>query len=220
MMCHLEKVTAWGNLQLEFVHLCILYRTVWSSNLLCMRNIQNKKSHRCQYSRAQPCNNVITSDTLPLWLQHTLYIYSIAKRPEPCCSVKELNPCLMENRKQWQYVGGKEDIIIRLSNQKGSSSCKRFLVLVTISLYIILHKGVHQENFSLHFFKRQRFFKYLFTKHIKEIPTNHQPLSHNTQIHSLKLKESPPPVALQPNAGYGLLILEVSRSHTMTHHSR
>ena len=29
-----------------------------------------------------------------------------------------------------------------------------------------------------------------------------------------------PPVALRPNAGHGLLILEVSRSHTMTHHSR
>jgi hypothetical protein len=27
-------------------------------------------------------------------------------------------------------------------------------------------------------------------------------------------------VALRPNAGHGLLILEVSRSHTMTHHSR
>ena len=27
-------------------------------------------------------------------------------------------------------------------------------------------------------------------------------------------------VALQPNAGHGLLILEVSRSHTATHHSR
>jgi hypothetical protein len=25
-------------------------------------------------------------------------------------------------------------------------------------------------------------------------------------------------VALRPNAGHGLLILEVSRSHTMTHH--
>ena len=31
--------------------------------------------------------------------------------------------------------------------------------------------------------------------------------------------ESPPP-ALRPNAGHGLLILEVSRSHTMTHHRR
>ena len=29
----------------------------------------------------------------------------------------------------------------------------------------------------------------------------------------------PPPVALQSNADHGLLILEVSRSHTMTHHS-
>jgi hypothetical protein len=29
-----------------------------------------------------------------------------------------------------------------------------------------------------------------------------------------------PPVALQPNAGHGLLILEVSGSHTTTHHSR
>jgi len=28
------------------------------------------------------------------------------------------------------------------------------------------------------------------------------------------------PVALRPNAGHGLLILEVSRSHTTTHHSR
>ena len=28
------------------------------------------------------------------------------------------------------------------------------------------------------------------------------------------------PVALQPNAGHGLLLLEVSRSHTTTHHSR
>jgi hypothetical protein len=27
-------------------------------------------------------------------------------------------------------------------------------------------------------------------------------------------------VALQPNAGHGLLILDVSRSHTTTHHSR
>ena len=27
-------------------------------------------------------------------------------------------------------------------------------------------------------------------------------------------------VALQPNAGHDLLILEVSRSHTTTHHSR
>ena len=27
-----------------------------------------------------------------------------------------------------------------------------------------------------------------------------------------------PPVALRPNAGHGLLILEVSRSHTATHH--
>jgi hypothetical protein len=27
-------------------------------------------------------------------------------------------------------------------------------------------------------------------------------------------------VALQPNAGHGLLILEVSRLHTTTHHSR
>ena len=31
---------------------------------------------------------------------------------------------------------------------------------------------------------------------------------------------SPPPVALRPNAGRGLLMLEVSRSHTTTHHSR
>jgi len=30
----------------------------------------------------------------------------------------------------------------------------------------------------------------------------------------------PPFVALQPNAGYGLLILEVSRSYKTTHHSR
>ena len=30
----------------------------------------------------------------------------------------------------------------------------------------------------------------------------------------------PPPGALRPSAGHGLLILEVSRSHTMTHHSR
>jgi len=29
-----------------------------------------------------------------------------------------------------------------------------------------------------------------------------------------------PPVALRPNAGHALLILEVSRSHTTTHHSR
>jgi len=29
-----------------------------------------------------------------------------------------------------------------------------------------------------------------------------------------------PPVALRPNAGHGLLILEVSRSHITTHHSR
>jgi hypothetical protein len=28
------------------------------------------------------------------------------------------------------------------------------------------------------------------------------------------------PVALRPNAGHGLLILEVYRSHTTTHHSR
>jgi len=28
------------------------------------------------------------------------------------------------------------------------------------------------------------------------------------------------PVALRPNEGHGLLILEVSRSHTTTHHSR
>jgi len=28
------------------------------------------------------------------------------------------------------------------------------------------------------------------------------------------------PVALRPNAGHGLLILEVSISHTTTHHSR
>jgi hypothetical protein len=27
-------------------------------------------------------------------------------------------------------------------------------------------------------------------------------------------------VALRPNAGHGLLILQVSRSHTTTHHSR
>jgi len=27
-------------------------------------------------------------------------------------------------------------------------------------------------------------------------------------------------VVLRPNAGHGLLILEVSRSHTTTHHSR
>ena len=154
-----------------------------------MRNIENKKSHRCQYSRAQPCNNVITSGTLLLWLQHTPYIYSIAKCPEPCCSVKELNPCLMENRKQWQYVGEEEDIIIRLSNHKGSLSCKRILVLVTISLSITLHKGMHQENFNLHLFKRQRFIKYFVTKQTKEIPTNLQLLSHNTKIHSLKLKE-------------------------------
>jgi len=30
----------------------------------------------------------------------------------------------------------------------------------------------------------------------------------------------PTPVALRPNVGHGLLILEVSRSHTTTHHSR
>jgi hypothetical protein len=29
-----------------------------------------------------------------------------------------------------------------------------------------------------------------------------------------------PPVALRPNAGHGLLILEVSRSHTTTHYNR
>jgi len=29
-----------------------------------------------------------------------------------------------------------------------------------------------------------------------------------------------PPVALRPNAGHGLLILDVSRSHTTTHYSR
>ena len=40
---------------------------------------------------------------------------------------------------------------------------------------------------------------------------------------SAQLPHSPPPlfpVALRPNAGHGLLILEVSRSHTTTHHSR
>ena len=30
----------------------------------------------------------------------------------------------------------------------------------------------------------------------------------------------PPPLALWPNKGHGLLILEVSRSHTTTHHNR
>ena len=37
---------------------------------------------------------------------------------------------------------------------------------------------------------------------------------------TLESISSPPPVALRPSAGYGLLILEVSRSHTTTHHSR
>jgi hypothetical protein len=32
--------------------------------------------------------------------------------------------------------------------------------------------------------------------------------------------QPPLPVALRPNAGHGFLILEVSRSHTTTHHSR
>jgi len=36
----------------------------------------------------------------------------------------------------------------------------------------------------------------------------------------LGLKYPSFPVALRPNAGYDLLILEVSRSHTTTHHSR
>jgi len=34
------------------------------------------------------------------------------------------------------------------------------------------------------------------------------------------LREEVSPVALRPNAGQGLLILEVSGSHTTTHHSR
>ena len=32
-------------------------------------------------------------------------------------------------------------------------------------------------------------------------------------------RKEPPPVALRPDAGHGVLILEVSRSHTTTHHS-
>jgi hypothetical protein len=41
------------------------------------------------------------------------------------------------------------------------------------------------------------------------------PLNHNR--HAILLFFS---VALRPNAGHGLLILEVSRPHTTTHHSR
>ena len=40
-------------------------------------------------------------------------------------------------------------------------------------------------------------------------------IKHNTYV-----KHFFPPVALRPNAGHGLLIHEVSRSHTTTHHSR
>jgi len=44
-------------------------------------------------------------------------------------------------------------------------------------------------------------------------------------FYSLRISEShvsitPPPLALRPNAGHGLLIVDVSRSHTTTHHSR
>ena len=57
-------------------------------------------------------------------------------------------------------------------------------------------------------------------------------ISESSQTNSVTLKmeevsysEMPehmtsPPVALRPNAGQGLLILEVSRSHTTTYHSR
>ena len=45
---------------------------------------------------------------------------------------------------------------------------------------------------------------------------------HCTDFHekSLLINIFSLPVALRPNAGHGLLILEVSRSHTTTHHSR
>ena len=40
-------------------------------------------------------------------------------------------------------------------------------------------------------------------------------------LNMLVLYMTPPhPVALRPNAGHGLLILEVPRLHTTTHHSR
>jgi hypothetical protein len=52
----------------------------------------------------------------------------------------------------------------------------------------------------------------------------------NLEIPKSAKKENPGPqtrvifdfffVALRPNAGHGLLILEVSRSHTTTHHSQ
>ena len=41
-----------------------------------------------------------------------------------------------------------------------------------------------------------------------------------TKARNVLIRSPPPPVALRPHAGHGLLILEVSRSHTTTHHSR
>jgi len=48
----------------------------------------------------------------------------------------------------------------------------------------------------------------------------HVSANHVTIVREVKYKVFFSAVALRPNAGHGLLTLEVSRSHTTTHHSR
>ena len=109
---------------------------------------------------------------------------------EPCCLQVQLSR--YDNR-TYPYV-----------QTIKNSECIKSNYVVGFNVLLTLHLGTIFVNNQL---DAQLFFMYVYfySLHVSGQPCAHLP---------------PPLVALQPNAGHDLFILEVSRSHTTTHHSR
>ena len=67
--------------------------------------------------------------------------------------------------------------------------------------------------------KQDRFFSLTYLL-LSSTRTHALPVLDSLRLAQAILSQTFFPVALRPNAGHGLLMLEVSRSHTTTHHSR
>ena len=85
-------------------------------------------------------------------------------------------------------------------------------------MYIMFESKVHSERW----WNIRREYSHFMKENPVLYRDKYQVLNHNiwsllqTCIHVYP----PPPVALRPKAGHGLLILKISRSHTRTHHRR
>jgi len=100
---------------------------------------------------------------------------------------------------------------------------------IYIYIYIYTHTHTHTDTTGIHIYAHieyVQYFKYVTTQlgFFVLFQADHmfRPLLGHLQVTGYIIFEEVTFffVALRPNAGHGLLILEVSRSHTTTHHSR